>query len=360
MRSKEILRVIGISVFVLVFAFCSFGGVATAKTYNFRMATFYSAGDPAFNVINHFIKLVEEKTKGQVKIEAFQGGELGFPVTEIVDATGRGVVDLAIFYTSYLASQNPVMALAGGRPGPATTPNDLLKEVEGVKAFIAGAFEKFGTVYIGPMIYGNPEILVTTFPVKKLSDLKGKILRSSGLAAVFYTKFGAQAIMMPGGELYQALQLGTIDGLEWTDFAADYRLGFYEVAKYALEPTPGINLHSAAAIHAFLIFNPSVWKKLPEDLKKAVKDACYEAYNWSSDYVVKLNKEYKKKWIESGGVVTKLSKEDNEKIVKVACEVLADYSKKSKEATEYMKTLLKVWEELGYKKWVSELKNKLK
>ncbi|EHR79293.1 C4-dicarboxylate ABC transporter substrate-binding protein [Thermococcus litoralis DSM 5473] len=328
---------------------------APAETYELKMATFYLAGDPGFEIAQHFADEVEKMSNGRIKIEVYQAGELGFPVTEIVDSTANGVVDIAIFYSSYLASQDPVLALAGGKPGPISNPYELFYQVKAVEDLVQKSFEKFGVVYIGPMIYGEPEILVSTKPITKLDDVKGMILRSSGLAAVFYNTLGAQAMMMASGELYQALQLGTIDGLEWTDYAADYKMGFHEVAKYIVEPTKGVNLHSEAAVHAFLIVNPEVWNKLPDDLKEIIKVANMETYLWGSYYVNTLNREYRQKWIDAGATLVKLPPEDNQKIIETAVQLHIEYAKKSPEAQEYVKRLVKVWRDLGYEEWANAL-----
>ncbi len=340
---------------LLASAACAF-----AQEFNFKMATFYVKGDPAFDVIDHFRNLVAEKTGGKVKIDAFQAGELGFPVTEILEATSKGVVEMAIFYTNYKAAQDPVMALAGGRPGPVSNFDEQTKQVKAIEDLVANSFKKFGVHYVAPLIYGEPEILISTKPLAKLDDLKGRIFRASGMAAEFYTAMGAQAVMIAAGELYQALQLGTIDGLEWTDFTANYRLGYHEVAKNVLEPTKGVNLHSESAVHAFVVFNPSVWEKLPEDYKKAIVEACGEAYKWSGVYMTKLNKEYRQKWAEAGAKISELPAEDQDKVIQVSAKLLSNYAAKAPEAKEFCQRLIDLWKEIGYEKWSKALAELIK
>jgi len=330
-----------------------------APKYRFKMATFYLAGDPGFEAAKYFAGLVKNMSNGRIEIEVYQAGELGFPVTEIVDAVSRKTVEIGIFYTSYLAAQDPVMALAGGKPGPLSNPYDVLYYSSELFDLVEKTFKKFNVVTICPMIYGDPEILVLRMPVERLDDLKGKILRSSGLAAVFYQRLGVQAIMLPAGELYTALQLGTIDGLEWTDYVANYRMGFHEVAKYVVEPTPGVNLHSEATIHAYLIVNPSVWEELPDDLKHIIRAACEATYLWTARHISALDREYKQKWIEAGAKIIRLPPEDNEKIIRTAIELHIEYAKKSPEAKEYVNRLVRIWRDLGYESWASALEKAL-
>ena len=160
----------------------------------------------------------------------------------------RGTVEIGTFYnrhvllyTSYLAGIDPVFALAGGKPGPLSNSHDVLYYATRVFDLVNETFAKFGVVAIGPMVFGDVEIPVSRVPLKSLKDIDGKVFRSSGLAAVFWSRMGLQMMVLPAGELYTALQLGTIDGLEWTDYVANYRMGFHEVAKYVVEPTPGLS-----------------------------------------------------------------------------------------------------------------------
>jgi len=330
--------------------------VATRK---FRLITFYLAGDPGYEAAKYFAELVRSISGGRITVEVYYAGELGIAVTDIVDAVARGTVEIGMFYTSYLAGVDPVFALAGGKPGPLSNSHDVLYYATKLFDLVNATFAKFGVVAIGPMVFGDVEILVSRVPVSSLKDIKGRVFRSSGLAAVFWSRLGLQTMMLPAGELYTALQLGTIDGLEWTDYVANYRMGFHEVAKYVVEPTPGYNLHSEATVHAYLIVNPSVWRELPEDLRQIVRAACAATYYWTAYYVPALNKEYRQKWIEAGATIVRLPQEDLERILEVAIQLHVEYAAKSPEAREYVNRLVTIWRDLGYESWAEKLSKAL-
>ena len=137
-------------------------------------------------------------------------------------------------------------------------------------------------------------------------------------------------------------------------------MGFHEVAKYVIEPTPGVNIHSEAAVHAYLIVNPSLWNELPEDLKEIIRVATMETYLWGSYYVNRLNREYRNKWIEAGATIIRLPPEDNQKIIETAIMLHVEYAKKSPEAREYITRLIQVWKDLGYEEWANALEAALK
>ncbi len=296
---------------------------------------------------------------GRIVIEVYYAGELGIAVTDIVDAVSRGTVEVGMFYTSYLASQDPVFALAGGKPGPLSNPYDVLHYATKVFDLVNATFSKFGVVAIGPMVFGDVEILVSRVPVRSLKDIEGRIFRSSGLAAVFWSRMGLQTMMLPAEELYTALQLGTIDGLEWTDYTANYRMGFHEVAKYVVKLTPGYNLHSEATVHAYLIVNPQTWRNLPDDLKQIIRAACAATYYWTAYHVPELNREYKQKWIDAGATIVRLPQEDLDKILETAIQLHIEYAGKSPEARNYVNRLVRIWRELGYESWAEKLSKAL-
>jgi TRAP-type mannitol/chloroaromatic compound transport system substrate-binding protein len=328
-------------------------------TRKWRLIQFYVAGDPGYEAAKYFAGLVKEMSGGRIEIEVYYAGELGISVVDIVDAVSRGTVEIGMFYTSYLAAQDPVFALAGGAPGPMSNPYDVMHYAWETFDLVNATFSKFGVVAICPMVYGDVEILVSRVPVKSLKDIEGRVFRSSGLAAVFWSRLGLQTVMLPAGELYTALQLGTIDGLEWTDYVANYRMGFHEVAKYVIEPTPGYNLHSQATIHAYLIINPRVWQELPGDLKSVVRAACVATYQWTAYNVPKLIREYRQKWIDAGATIVQLPPEDLTRIQETAIQLYVEYAAKSPEAREFVNRLVRVWGDLGYTTWAGKLRDAL-
>jgi TRAP-type mannitol/chloroaromatic compound transport system substrate-binding protein len=111
--------------------------------------------------------------------------------------------------------------------------------------------------------------------IKTVDDLKGLKFRIAGLAGGILTKLGVVPQQIAGGDIYPALEKGTIDAAEWVGPYDDEKLGFYKVAKYYYYPGwwEGQTQNS-------LYVNLDQWQKLPKRYQAILTAACAEARNW--------------------------------------------------------------------------------
>ncbi len=108
--------------------------------------------------------------------------------------------------------------------------------------------------------------------VKTLADLKGVKMRIAGLGGTVFSELGVVPQQIAGGDIYPALEKGTIDAAEWVGPYDDEKLGFYKVAKNYYYP--GF-WESGPIIHFFV--NKKEWDKLPKEYQAAFQAAAYEA-----------------------------------------------------------------------------------
>ena len=112
-----------------------------------------------------------------------------------------------------------------------------------------------------------------------MEDFKGVKFRSpQGMTAEVLTKLGASIVVLPGGEVYSALDKGVVDAADWGTLSMNQRMGFFEVAKY-----PVIVGHSMP-IQEFAV-NMNAWRALPADVKAIVATAVRE---WTWDQVQRV------------------------------------------------------------------------
>ena len=108
--------------------------------------------------------------------------------------------------------------------------------------------------------------------VNTVADLKGVKMRIAGLGGTVFSALGVVPQQIAGGDIYPALEKGTIDAAEWVGPYDDEKLGFYKVAKNYYypgwwEPGPTINF----------FVNKAEWAKLPKEYQEAFQAAAYEA-----------------------------------------------------------------------------------
>jgi TRAP-type mannitol/chloroaromatic compound transport system substrate-binding protein len=107
--------------------------------------------------------------------------------------------------------------------------------------------------------------------IKTVADLKGLKFRIGGFAGQVLTKLGVVPQQIPGGDIYPALEKGTIDAAEWVGPYDDEKLGFYKVAKYYYYPgwwEGGPQLTTYVNLKA--------WESLPKDYQNVLEAACAE------------------------------------------------------------------------------------
>jgi len=261
-----------ISIVALAIA-CLLSGVAAAQQ-DVRIGN-ATANDTQAAANDKFAELITKYSNGKLKATAHHGSSLG-TIAQMVRALQAGSVHGMIFPAGFLSPVIPELAmfdlpfLLPGAPAEITRfaaqskAAELMKRRAAEKGIIIVAFHGIG-----------PQSFLTKFPVTKLADLRGKKIRviPSPPRIGAYADWGAVARPMELGEVYTALQQGTIDGMENPPDVI-YKMKLYEPAKYYT-----ITEHFAFVSN--LIMSKSWHDALPADLKAAVDRAARETIPWT-------------------------------------------------------------------------------
>lgn len=249
---------------------------APEKTYSWKMVTTWPPNFPIFQEgVERFAKDVETMSDGKMKIKVFAGGEL-VPPLQTFDAVSQGTVELGHGAGYYWAGKIPAAQFFTAVP--------FGMNAQGMNAWLygGGGHELWQELYakhnLVPFPMGNTGVQMGGWFNKKInsvSDLKGLKMRIPGLGGKVFAKAGGTPVLLPGGEIYTALERGTIDATEWVGPFHDERLGLYRAAKYYYYPgwhEPGPVLE--------LTVNKKAWDSLGDDLKKAIETAAASANMW--------------------------------------------------------------------------------
>ncbi|NER06737.1 MAG: ABC transporter substrate-binding protein, partial [Okeania sp. SIO3C4] len=151
--------------------------------------------------------------------------------------------------------------------------------------------------------------------INTVADLNGLKMRIPGIGGDVMSKLGVNVQVLPGGEVYLALERGAIDAAEFSGPYDDEKLGLYRAAKYYYYPgwwEPGPTLD--------LLVNLDAWKKLPREYQEIFQSAAYEAnLNMLAQYDA-LNREALARLIEKGVQLRAFSPEIMEAAQKAAFE----------------------------------------
>ncbi len=316
---------------------------AKQKVYKWDMTYPLYRGTWDWAILEKWVAHLKAASGGRIDITPHAGGEI-MPVMETFDAVSSGTLKIGFSYGPYWIGKLPMAIYASGLP-PFTLPRweqyKVLYYELGLEKLIRKAYAKHNIFYVAVMPTNNA-VMLGKFPVNKAADLKGKKFRATGLYAEVLNAAGASATYFPWGEIYGALEKGTIDGVIAGPLSSQADSGFHEPTKYFLE-TP-ITPVDAWSLH----INLDAWNELPEDLQKLfVESASYAADLFTGSYFVHDVRWRKKIVKDFGFTVTTLSEEEQRKMRNYSLAVLDKYSKKDPIFAEATKILKQYMQDLG-------------
>ncbi len=212
---------------------------------------------------------LEKISGGNIKLKHYEPGVLS-PPFETFDAVSYGAVEAGWSTPGYWAGKEPALQLFASVPFGPSAPEYLAWFDYG------GGKELFEKIYhkhnIHSIICGmTPPEASGWFKkeIKSVDDFKGLKIRFFGLGGKVLQELGAAPQLIAGGEIYQALELGTIDASEYSMPAVDINLGFQEVAKHYYFP----DWHQQSTFFELMI-NLDAWNKLSETQQHQIKTTC--------------------------------------------------------------------------------------
>lgn len=245
--------------------------VIAADKHKFKMATSWGGGPLMEIGAKAFAENVKRMSNGRIQIEVFPSGTLG-PGLKVSETVKNGVADMGHTWIGYDWGKDKTAVLFGGYAGSSDTEKMLhwLYRAGGAELQREFRDQKFGLISMPLFVRTSEVFLHSRKPVKTLKDLQGLKLRTAGAWLEISKGMGASPVTMPGGEVYTALERGTIDATEWGTLYENKSPGFHKVTKYVIIP----GVHQPTAPFELLI-NKKAWGKLSSEDKKLVEDAAF-------------------------------------------------------------------------------------
>jgi TRAP-type mannitol/chloroaromatic compound transport system substrate-binding protein len=235
-------------------------------------SSFPKALDTIYGAAETFAKYVAEASDNKFQIQIFAAGEI-VPGLEAANAVSAGTVEMCHTASYYYWGKDPTYAFGTAVPFGLNSRQqnawmyygggiDLMNEFYATKNLIAYPCGNTGAQMGG---WFRKEI-------KSVADMQGVKMRIGGFGGKVISKIGVVPQQIAGGEIYQALEKGTIDAAEWVGPYDDEKLGFYKVAPYYYYPgwwEGGAMLHT--------MINTAKWAELTPLYQSLIKTACQAA-----------------------------------------------------------------------------------
>lgn len=235
-----------------------------------KMVTTWPANFPGLGSgATRLAELITKASAGRIVVKVLAAGEL-VPAFETFDAVSRGTAELGHGASYYWKGK------AAAAPFFCAIPFGMNAQEMNGWLYYGGGLELWRQLYapfnLVPFPAGNTGVQAAGWfnrEINSVQDLAGLKMRIPGLGGEVMARVGATPVNLPGGELFQALQSGTIDAAEWVGPYNDLAFGLHRVAKYCYMPgwqEPGPTLEC--------IINKDAFEALPEDLQLIVEVCC--------------------------------------------------------------------------------------
>src|SRR5450631_3752614 len=300
-------------------------GQGTQPEVKWRLASsFPKSLDTIFGGAEVISKRVAACTNGKFQIQVFAAGEI-VPGLQVLDAVQNATVQCCHTAPYYFFGKDPTFAFACAIPFGLNGRQQNAWMYHGGGLELMRDFMKDYNVINFPA--GNTGAQMGGFfrkELKTVADMKGLKMRIGGFAGAVMSKLGLVPQMIAGGDIYPALEKGTIDAAEWVGPYDDEKLGLYKIAKFYYYP--GF-WEGGTAVHAFC--NLEKWNTLPKNYQAIVTNAAANANSWMAARYDMQNPSALKRLVAGGTQLRPFTNEVLEACLKATNELWAEISAKN-------------------------------
>ena len=301
---------------------------AQSRPITWKMTSAYPKGSPFYmdgpGSATDLARRIDAMSGGRLKIQVYGAGEL-IPALEGFDAVRAGTVEMnhanSYFWTGKTFAAQYFTAVPFGLNFQGI--NGWLYDGGG-QALWDEVYAPFG---LKAFAAGNTGVQMSGWfkkEIRSVDDFKGLKMRIPGLAGKVYAALGVDVKLLPGGEIFPALERGVIDAAEFVGPFQDRRLGLQKAAKYYY--TTG--WHESATVSELLV-NKAAFEGLPKDLQAVVENAAAACNVISEGWCQRNNAEAMDDLVKNQGVIARpLPADVVKRLREVTAQVLAEATAK--------------------------------
>ena len=307
---------------------------AAGDTIKWKLQTSWPGGI-GLEIFKDWCNSIKEKTNGQLEFTPF-GAKDVVGDFQLFDAVKNGVIDAMNPFTLYWAGRIPASVFLSSYPMGLRNPHewDVFYYGLGGLEIARELFAAEGMYYVGPVHHGA-NIIHSKVPIRSVDDFRGRKMRlPGGMVAEVFQELGAKTTLLPGSEIFPALEKGTIDVADYVGPAINLALGFDQVTDYISMGPPGfMSVYQPVDLMDITVGMKS-WNALPDEMKKFVES---EVHVYSDLHHAKIQAADQLAWKEfekAGTEVTRLSQDDVEVITEIAVKRWYAWANKDKAAAK--------------------------
>jgi TRAP-type mannitol/chloroaromatic compound transport system substrate-binding protein len=300
-----------------------------------RVQTAWPSGTAGYIAFQKYCGNVKLLSEGKLEFQPFPAeGVVG--TFEMFDAVKSGALDAMHCFSNYWFSKLPATAFFSSYPLALDRPDQWETWFYGLGGLEIArkAYQPHKMFYVGP-IQHDLNLIHSKLPIRSFEEFKGKKIRfPGGMIADIFSYAGVSTVILPGGEVYPALEKGVIDASDYTGAAVNYDLHFHDVAKYIIMGPPTTPcLHQPVDLMDLTV-NMTKWNALAKHVQEMVIVATRQ-HSWDQyAYIQKANVAAWDKYKAEGVQIIRLSEADIQKFRRHAIPMWFKWAKRDGLARE--------------------------
>ena len=313
---------------------------AAAKGTTWRIQTSWPGGI-GLEIFKSWCNSIQEKSGGELIFKGFTAKDVVGDF-QLFDAVKNGVLEAMNPFTIYWAGRMPASVFLTSYPMGLRNPHefDVFYYGLGGLELARELFAAQGMYYVGPIHHG-PNIIHSKVPIRSIEDFRGRKMRvPGGMVSELFSAAGAKTTLLPGSEIFPALEKGTIDVADYVGPAVNYALGFHQVTKYiSMGPAGFMSIYQPVDLMDLTV-GMKAWNALSDRMKTFVE---MEVHVYSDMHHALIQKADQDAWVkfeEAGTIVTRLSAEDVAAFTKLAVPLWFKWANRDKYAAQVFKMQL--------------------
>ena len=278
--------------------------------------------DTLFGGCEYFCKRIAEVTDNRFQIQPFAAGEL-VPGLQVLDAVQNGTVEMGNTAMYYYWGKDPAFTFGTALPFGlnARQMSSWLRFNNG-EQLLNELLAKYNCIGFAAANTGAQMGGWFRKEIKSVADLSGLKFRIGGFGGTIIAKVGVVPQQLAGGDIYPALEKGSLDAAEWVGPYDDEKLGFYKVAKYYYYPG-----WWEGCGQAHNLINLAKWNQLPKAYQAAIQTVSTDTWNWVIGRYDHGNAAALKRLLAAGAQLRAFPQDVMEACYKAANDVYAELSK---------------------------------
>jgi TRAP-type C4-dicarboxylate transport system substrate-binding protein len=310
---------VGVSALALALALTFGAAQAQDKTFVMKV-TLPTINDAPHQFAKDFAAAVEKDSGGRIKSEVYPASQLG-SIPRQIEGTQFGAIQVATVPPEFFVGVDERFEIMAA-PGLA----DSLEHGQRIASDpeVLNLMLKLGAgkgLHGAGLMMAQPSCIISKTPIRHIADFKGKKLRifASQFQSVAFDRLGVTPVAMTLGDVLPALQQGAIDG-SVAGIGPFVHLHFVDAAKYVTET-------NTPAIFIILEVSQKWYDTLPKDLQDIVDKDGAEVSKSIQPVALKMYQEQRKTWVDSGGELISLPREEQAEMMRTLSSVGDDVSK---------------------------------